>query len=147
MNFEAIKTGFMNYLEDKLGVDKINGNGSQAQKQSQVIPDSEISIFLYSNEFKDYLISEVGADASIFTKSIDDILAMDIENGKLVEPEKNADTFGSNTETITSEKVNMSVPIKAPSNANVGTNACSKYNSNSTNRNWKQNAPNGTTRQ
>ncbi len=85
MNFEALKTGFFSYLEEKLGGE---------DKKPEQLQDSAISVFMYSSEFKDYLVEEVGADASIFSKSINEIMKMDFVNGKLVEPEEESgDTF------------------------------------------------------
>ena len=89
MNFEAIKSGFLSYLEEKIG--------EKDQNITQnAIQNSEISIFLYSNEFKDYLVEEIGADVSIFSKSINDIMSMEIVDGKLVETDEEqgpSDTF------------------------------------------------------
>lgn len=83
MNFESIKIGFLNYLEEK-----------SKDVNEKPIENTEISIFLYSDEFKDYLVQEVGADVSIFSKSINEIMSMDIVNGKLVEnKDENSDSF------------------------------------------------------
>lgn len=90
MNFESLKLGFISYLEEKL---KDDDKGIEAKEQ---ISNSGISIFMYSSEFKDYLVEEVGADTSIFSKSISEIMEMDFVNGKLVEAEDtdtNSDSF------------------------------------------------------
>lgn len=96
MNFEAIKMGFFSYLEEKL-------SGDDTTNQTP-IQDSAISVFMYSNEFKDYLVEEVGADSSIFSKSINEIMQMDFVNGKFVEPEdETGDTFESGNSSELSE--------------------------------------------
>ncbi len=84
MNFTTIKLGFLNWLEEK--------NESSGKEFQTNNPD--MSIFMYSNDFKDYLVKEIGADTSIFTKSINEIMSMDIVNGKLVEKNEEAgDSF------------------------------------------------------
>ncbi len=84
MNFETIKLGFLNWLEEK--------NGTEGKEFVTNNPD--MSIFLYNTEFKNYLIQEVGADNSIFSKSITEIMSMEIVNGKLVEKkEETGDSF------------------------------------------------------
>ncbi|MBQ8475839.1 hypothetical protein IJ531_02140, partial [bacterium] len=80
MNFEAIKEGFRTYLEQK-----------QAEKTGEYVPFDEnkkISIFAHSTEFKDYLISEKIADTTISNKSLNEILSMQLKDGKLVEKEE-----------------------------------------------------------
>ena len=86
MNFEMLKIGFISYLEEKT---------AQRDENEQLYENPDISIFMYSDEFKNYLVDEIGADSSIFSKSITDIMQMDFENGKLVErkTETNADSF------------------------------------------------------
>ncbi len=90
MNFETLKIGFQSYLEE---LTKDTDKPVTAQSGS-------VSIFMYSSEFKDYLVDEIGADVSIFTKSINEILQMDFENGKLVEKEDetNSDSFEKETD-------------------------------------------------
>ncbi|MCD7780711.1 MAG: hypothetical protein LUH05_08595 [Candidatus Gastranaerophilales bacterium] len=79
MNFESIKAGFLSYLQEKQGVTDENSSISY--------DNSAISIFMYSSEFKDYLSEEYNADVSIFSKSINEIMSMDIVNGQLVDAE------------------------------------------------------------
>ncbi len=61
MNFEMLKIGFISYLEEKT---------AQKDKNEQLYENSNISIFMYSDEFKDYLVDEIGADSSIFSKAL-----------------------------------------------------------------------------
>ncbi len=93
MNFETIKTGFLQYLESLNSTDLKPGK-EDSEEISRQLPPGEISIFLYSDEFKEYLVDEVGADESIFSKSINEIMNMEFVNGQLVEPQDtNTDTF------------------------------------------------------
>ena len=111
MNFESLKMGFLSYLEEKINSNIVSTDTeNQAVQTQKQIPDSEISIFLYSDEFKDYLVQEIGADSSIFSKSINEIMDMEIVNGKLVDTEEtNSDSFESGqSEQSYAENVNMS---------------------------------------
>ena len=58
MNFETLKIGFKLYLE---GLEDISN-------KEYITDNSEISIFMYSNEFKNYLSDELNCDAPIFSK-------------------------------------------------------------------------------
>ena len=83
MNFEGLKTDFINYLKD------LNTN----KGKHYVVDKGDVSIFMYANEFKDYLEQSNldCSDVSIFTKSVNEILSMDIQNGKLVDAGSNKD--------------------------------------------------------
>lgn len=86
MNLDSLKNGFISYLQEKLAE-------KNPQKETTV-NDSDVSIFMYSSEFKDYLVEEVGVDSSISSKSIGEIMSMELVNGKLVDPdEMDADSF------------------------------------------------------
>lgn len=114
MNFETIKTGFLSYLEEKLNkTEGVKSGETNDYSLNKVISDSEISIFLYSNDFKNYLVDEVGADSSIFSKSVNEIMEMDFVNGKLVDPsENNSDSFETDQASLLSaEEINMSQEI------------------------------------
>ncbi len=80
-NLTSILRGFKVYLED------LNETSNKDYNTSS----SEVSLFMYSNEFKNYLADELNLDSSIFSKSVDEILEMEIENGKLVDPEEETD--------------------------------------------------------
>ncbi len=84
MNISTILQGFSSYL------DELNKNSQKNYNTNS----STVNIFMYSNEFKSYIVDELDiADSSIFSKSINDILSMDVENGKLVESDENSDSF------------------------------------------------------
>ena len=61
MNFEILKIGFISYLEEKT---------AQRDENEQLYENPDISIFMYSDEFKNYLVDEIGADSSIFSKAL-----------------------------------------------------------------------------
>lgn len=110
MNFEALKSGFLSYLEGRLA----EQNNEQGQEQQGAIKDSDISIFMYSNEFKDYLVEQIGADVSIFSKSLSEIMSMDFVDGKFVQQENtNSDTFESeNGSSIMTDLLNSALGDK-----------------------------------
>lgn len=85
MNISSLIQGFSSYLENLNETSEKNYNTSS----------SNVSIFMYSSEFKSYIADELDiADSSIFSKSINDILSMDVVNGKLVEnKDENTDSF------------------------------------------------------
>lgn len=91
MNLNQVKNDFIAYIKTEIEpkVDK-----------EYIDIDSDYSIFKYSGEFKEFLQHNLKADASIFSMSINEILDMDIENGKLVDPEEDqtGDTFESETQ-------------------------------------------------
>ena len=80
MDINTLKLGFANYLE----------NISEISNKTYENLDSDISIFMYSTEFKNYISDELDVDPKILSMSINDILKMDIVNGKLVDPEEEA---------------------------------------------------------
>ncbi len=80
MDINQLKFGFASYLQTIKGDDEINYD-----------PTSEISIFQYAKEFKDYIQSKYSIDGNIVSMSISDILDLEIVNGKLVDPDKLAE--------------------------------------------------------
>ncbi|MBQ3642327.1 hypothetical protein II906_10460 [bacterium] len=89
MDFNSIKSGFSNYLQSKLSEDE----------KEKLKASGELDISKYSTEFKEYLTTEMGADASIKDMSISDILKMDLPNKtevKKPEGENKKDIAGSN---------------------------------------------------
>lgn len=74
MDFSTIKADFFEKLNKQL---KMNN-------QKTVKDDDDMNLFRYSNEFKNYLVDNDYADRSIFTKSVNDILSLDFEDGKFV---------------------------------------------------------------
>lgn len=95
MNNISLLKGFTSYLEE---LNEVSGKNYNTSSDS-------VSIFMYANEFKNYIADELDVDASIFSKSINDILNMDIVNGKLVEKEENLnqDEFVASEEDETKE--------------------------------------------
>ncbi|MBQ9246811.1 CHAP domain-containing protein [bacterium] len=81
MNINALIQGFAGYLDELSQISNKNYN-TQA---------TNASIFMYSSEFKQYLENEMGADSSISSMSVSDLLSMDFENGKFVKPDGNED--------------------------------------------------------
>lgn len=99
MNITALIQGFSSYLE---GLNEV----SQKEYNTEA---SNVSIFMYSSEFKTYLSDELNIDdTSIFSKSINDILSMDVVNGKLVDAsEGNSDSFISSNEENQAEETTI----------------------------------------
>lgn len=83
-NFSSLINGFKVYLEDLKG----------SSDKDYTITDSDISIFKYEDEFKDYLSDELDIDPEVLSMNLDDILNMEIENGKLINPEYIIDDEG-----------------------------------------------------
>ena len=77
MNFELLKMGFKAYLEE---INKESGTDYK-------LDDSEISVFMYANEFKDYITDELNLDYSIYSEDINEILRLELINGKLTAPD------------------------------------------------------------
>lgn len=92
MNLDALKSGFISYLQEKLAE-------TNPEKEEQV-KDSDISIFMYSSEFKDYLVEEIGVDSSIASKSLGEIMSMDLVNGKLVDSDEDSNSDSFETQNV-----------------------------------------------
>ncbi len=79
MKLENLKNLFISYLEE-------NNKLKETGENNETINYEDISIFNYANEFKSFLESEYDAsETDIMSKSISDILSMEIEFGKLVD--------------------------------------------------------------
>ena len=106
MNITSLIQGFSSYLENLNEISEKNYNTSS----------SNVSIFMYSSEFKSYIADELDiADSSIFSKSINDILSMDVVNGKLVEnKDENTDSFETSEENETDENNSMKAEENIP---------------------------------
>lgn len=77
IDFTKLHAGFKEYLLQ-------NGDITQEEFSTEV---GSVSIFTHMDEFKDFLKSEYDcSDVSIFSMSINDILKMDIQDGKLIDP-------------------------------------------------------------
>lgn len=88
-NINALKLGFINYLKEI----------SETTNKEYITTNSDVSIFMYANEFKNYISDELDIDPKILSMSINDILNMDIENGKLVDPDEEEKETGVETES------------------------------------------------
>ena len=77
MNFELLKIQFKAYLEE---INKESGNDYK-------LNDSEISIFMYADEFKDYITDELNWDYTLYSEDIEDLLRLELINGKLTAPD------------------------------------------------------------
>ncbi len=87
MNLNALKMGFANYLQEL---------SETSNKEYNTSASSDVSIFMYANEFKNYISDELNVDSSILSKGINEILNMEVVNGKLVDP--NEETTGDSFE-------------------------------------------------
>lgn len=87
MNLNALKMGFVNYLQEL---------SETSNKEYNTSASSDVSIFMYANEFKNYISDELNVDSSILSKGINEILNMEVVNGKLVDP--NEETTGDSFE-------------------------------------------------
>ncbi len=99
MDINKIKIDFNLYLENL---------SKYTNKEYEQI-NSDYSIFKYAKEFKEYISNEVQTDASIFSMSVNDILDMEIENGKLVDPDK--EQVGDSFESTTNDNENEQAEI------------------------------------
>lgn len=81
INFEALKNGFKAYLE------KLNETSASSGNEENV-KLSDVSIFMNSDKFKDYVSEELNIDSSDLPVNISDLLNMQIVNGKLVNPDE-----------------------------------------------------------
>ena len=91
MRLEFLKAGFQSYLEEL----------SQISNKEYALTDSDVSIFMYANEFKNYISDEIDVDPKVLSMSINDILNMEIVNGKLVDPNEEEDTKAEDIEEKT----------------------------------------------
>ena len=88
MNFNILKMGFQAYLQEKLA----------NENKELTVNNSDISIFMYAEEFKEYITDELNLDTSICNASISDILDMEIDaQGRLVDPDAKEEETANNT--------------------------------------------------
>lgn len=90
-SFENLKSGFREYLA-QLSTDESSNSARALHVEKDT---ANASIFMYADEFKDYLVDVVGCDRSIKYKNVSDIMKMQLVDGKLVESskvEQNEDT-------------------------------------------------------
>lgn len=99
MNLDYLKESFLSYLSE---YNKFKG---QQETQNDALDNfSDISFFIYQKEFKEYLVKEYGADSTIFSKSIFEIMQMEIQDGKLTQKDENEEEYSEkqneNSKTI-----------------------------------------------
>ena len=83
MDSELIRIDFVNYLKEKniIPQDDIS------------LEDSDTSLFRYSNQFKEFITDKYDCDLQdIYSKSVDEIVEMDVVNGVLVDAEEEYQT-------------------------------------------------------
>lgn len=73
MNFDAIKSGFMRYLEDKMQKEGKAFDSSQ---------DASLTILNYTSEFREYIQKEYGNSPSIFSQGVDSLKNADFQDGE-----------------------------------------------------------------
>ena len=87
-NFNILEMGFKAYLEK---LQRETGSDEEVDL-------SAISIFSYSEEFKDYVSQELNLNSSELPSDFTDILNMEIVNGEIVFPEDEYDSENNNSE-------------------------------------------------
>ena len=115
MDYISFKLGFLNFLQSKYEDGNTYGD-------SDFINLSDISIFMHPEELKEYIQQEYSYDGSIASLDINDILNMEIVNGKLVDPrekEQTAETDESNPEESNSEEINTEENEPKEENQNI----------------------------
>ena len=114
MDINQLKFGFASYLRTLKGDEEIKYD-----------PTSDISIFQYAKEFKQYIKNRYSSDEiNLTSMSIGDILDLEVVNGKLVDPDKLAqEEQENNQETpIEGENAEEETPIEGE-NTNEETNS------------------------
>ena len=87
MDINLLKLGFASYLEAK--------NAENNTEEQYVVENSDASIFVYSDEFKDYLAETLNITEDVGSISIDEILNMEISNGQLIPQDENSENISS----------------------------------------------------
>ena len=104
MGIEALKLGFINYLKEL----------SEKTSKEYSIENSDVSVFAYSSEFKSYIADELSVSSEFTSMSVNDILNMEVSNGKLVNPnettpETETNIFQEQQENTTEAENNISL--------------------------------------
>ena len=97
MGIEALKLGFINYLKEL----------SEKTSKEYKVENSDVSVFSYSSEFKSYIEDELSVSSDFSSMSVNDILDMDVVNGKLVDPNETTNIFEEQTENTTQLEENI----------------------------------------
>ena len=106
-NLSQIKAGFKEYLIDKYG-DDISSNISSY--------DSGTSIFMYSSDFKQYLVDNGYADSSIFNQNITDIEQqlmsgeLDEQNSQYLAEAQNSDFVNQSSQNTQNVNADTNAP-------------------------------------
>ena len=90
-NFESLKSGFTQYLE-KLSEEK--------PRKHYNTDDENVSIFMYSNEFKDYLEDELNYKTNSDIISMTDLMDMVLVDGQLVDKDSDIAKEAGETQTL-----------------------------------------------
>ena len=104
MGIEALKLGFINYLKEL----------SEKTSKEYSVENSDVSVFAYSSEFKSYISDELSVSSEFSSMSVNDILDMEVSNGKLVNPnetipETETNIFTEQQENSTETNNNISL--------------------------------------
>lgn len=78
MNLQSIKEEFKEYY-----ISQLQNSGQDASPYNS--ETSSISIFQHKDEFKNFLKTKYDADNEMLSRSLSDIMKMDVEDGKLVD--------------------------------------------------------------
>ena len=92
INFETLKMGFKAYLES---LEKESGS----EENSEETAVSDVSIFMHSEEFKEYVSDELNIDLSDLPMDISELANMEIINGELVNKEQSDNQENSDGES------------------------------------------------
>ena len=77
INFEALKMGFISYLES------LEKDSDSKSKETET-DVSDVSIFMHAEEFKEYVSEELNIDISDMPMDLSSLMDMEIVNGELV---------------------------------------------------------------
>ena len=90
MNFESIKNKFIAQLLEDL----------KSDPKKQDLTEEDISIFEYSDEFKEFVAEEYNIDESELSSDITEILSMELDElGQLINPEENTEDTTKETQS------------------------------------------------
>ena len=118
IDFSKLQADFKEFLLDR-------GDITQEEYDSGA---ENISIFTHMSEFKDYLKAEYDcSDVSIFSMDINDILKMDFEDGRIInpdsrvstQPDDNGETTGAQPDTEIPDGAEQSIEINDETANNI----------------------------
>ena len=79
INFENIVVGFRAYLES------LQESG---EKDYDLDSFSDVSIFMYSDEFKDYVTDQLDLDSQLGSMDLSELFSMDFSNNQFAIPDE-----------------------------------------------------------